>query len=114
MNRVIIAGGRDIIDYNLVCKAIKESQFVIDEVVCGKARGVDSLGEKWAKENNISIRDFPAEWDIYGKSAGYVRNEQMGKYGTHLILVWDGKSRGSASMLKIAQRNKLIIFKKII
>lgn len=114
MNRVIIAGTRSIIDYLVVIKAIEESRFQIDEVVCGEAQGPDSLGKRWAIENNIPVQSFPAEWKIYGKSAGYIRNAQMGKYGTHLILVWDGSSRGSRSMLKIARENNLTIFEKIV
>ena len=43
--KVIIAGSRDIIDYQLVVDTIKESNFIITEVVCGEASGVDSLGK---------------------------------------------------------------------
>ena len=46
--KVIIAGSRDITDYSLVCRAISESKFDITEVISGTARGVDTLGEKWA------------------------------------------------------------------
>jgi len=101
-------------DCNIVFSAIEESGFQIDEIVCGEARGVDSLGRRYGEKNNIPIKSFPAEWDIYGKSAGYVRNGQMGNYATHLILIWDGESRGSASMLKIAQKRGLTIFQKIV
>ena len=70
--KVIIAGSRDIIDYQLVVDTIKESNFIITEVVCGEASGVDSLGKKWAIENNIPVKSFPAKWNKFGKSAGYI------------------------------------------
>jgi hypothetical protein len=38
----------------------------------------------------------------------------MARYATHLILIWDGKSSGSASMRKLAKEYKLEIFEKII
>ena len=47
--RVIIAGGRDFNDYERLCKIMEKAQRKIDIecIVCGKARGADSLGEKW-------------------------------------------------------------------
>jgi hypothetical protein len=63
--------------------------------------GVDSVGEEVATYTNIPIRKFPADWQQYGKIAGYIRNKQMGEYADALLLVWDGKSRGSAMMRSI-------------
>jgi hypothetical protein len=102
--RVIVAGSRDITDYGFVCKAIEESCFDVTEVVCGGARGVDYLGEQWAKANGVPVIYFMAEWDKNGKSAGYIRNNEMGEYCDGLIAVWDGKSRGTRHMIDIAQR----------
>ena len=50
------------------------------------------------------IKQFPADWDTHGRSAGYKRNIQMGHYGTHLLAFWDGKSKGTGSMIDIALR----------
>jgi len=102
--KTIIAGGRNIIDRDLVFHAIKESGFSITEVVCGEARGVDTLGKIWGNENSVSVKSFPADWKSYGRAAGPIRNEQMAEYGEALILVWDGKGKGSGSMLKIAKK----------
>ena len=79
----------------------------ITEVVSGTAIGADSLGETWALQHNIPIKRFPAKWKRYGKSAGPIRNKQMAKYANALVLFWDGKSRGSANMLKIAHELEL-------
>jgi hypothetical protein len=49
---------------------------------------------------------FPAKWDKYGKAAGPLRNREMAAYADALILVWDGKSRGSANMLAEAKRGR--------
>ena len=98
--RTIISGSRSATDYSLIKFIIRNSQFGITEVVCGGAPGIDSLGKQWAKENNLPVKDFPADWDKYGKSAGPKRNKQMAEYADALILIWDGESKGSASMLK--------------
>ena len=117
MNRVIIAGSRVINNYDLIKSAIIESGFKIDEIVCGRARGVDLLGERYGLENNIPVINFIAEWDFYGRSAGYIRNERMAKYvgkGGFLILIWDGISKGSGHMRDLAKKYGLTIFEKIV
>ena len=78
----------------------------ISEVVSGKARGADSLGELWANENNVKLSDFPADWDRYGKRAGYVRNEEMGHYADKAIIFWDGASKGTKNMIDIMKKLK--------
>src|SRR6187401_1706565 len=90
--KTIIAGSRDIKLYSIVEKAIQQSGFEITTVISGKANGVDKLGEEYAKKNNLPIMKFPANWDLYGKSAGYIRNDEMAKNAEALIAVWDGKS----------------------
>jgi hypothetical protein len=112
--KVIIAGSRDIFDYDIVKKAIEESKFEITEVVSGNARGVDSLGERWAYEHKIPVKRFPADWDKHGKAAGPIRNSEMANYSEALIAIWDGSSRGTNNMIDIAKKKNLKVFVKII
>lgn len=105
--KTIIAGSRSITDYSIVCRAIEAVPWEITEVVSGTARGVDRLGERWAKENNILLKKFPASWDIYGKIAGLVRNQKMADYANALLAVWDGKSSGTCDMIKRAEKHGL-------
>ena len=111
--KVIVAGSRTITDYKIVKDAVKESGFNITEVVCGKARGVDLLGETYGKENNISIKYFTPDWKTYGKKAGMIRNKMMGDYSHALIAIWDGKSPGTRGMIKYAEKKGLKVFVKI-
>ena len=110
--KIILAGSRDILDYNLVCETIKNSGFIITELVSGHARGVDQLGEKWAKENNIPIKIFMPDWS-FGASAGYRRNLEMGEYAEGLIAITNG-SKGTAHMINIANKKNLKVFVKTI
>ncbi len=82
------------------------------EIVHGGARGVDFLGDKYAKKElrfklGNGIRKFPAQWSVYGKGAGMVRNKEMAEYATHLIAFWDGKSRGTKLMIDLAEEFEL-------
>lgn len=110
--KVIIAGSRTINIFQPLMEAIdnfkRRTDQEITEVVSGNARGVDRLGEWWAVRNNIPIKNFPADWEKYGKSAGHIRNKAMADYADGLILVWDGDSKGSASMLNEAKRLDLL------
>lgn len=112
--KTIIAGSRSITDYNILLQIMKEIDFNITEIVSGTAKGADSLGERYAIENNIPLKKFPADWNKWGKVAGRIRNGQMNMYSDALILLWDGKSRGSKHMLEIAKERGLIVFVKII
>lgn len=108
--KTIIAGSRTIEDYDIVLAAILASNFDITEVVSGTAKGVDILGERFAEDIEIAIKKFPADWDKYGKRAGYIRNEEMADYANAAICVWDGESRGTQHMINIATKKNLKLF----
>ena len=103
--RVIIAGSRDITEYTDVYEAILESRWKDDitEVVSGGARGVDKLGERFAREHSLPVSHFLANWEKHGKAAGYIRNQEMAMNADALIAVWDMKSKGTANMIEVAQ-----------
>jgi len=103
--KVVIAGSRTA-RYADVIEAVDWSGTGrnITEVVCGMARGADSHGKEWAQRNNISVKEFPADWDKYGKSAGFIRNKEMAEYADAAIVCWDGKSRGSVNMIEEMKR----------
>jgi len=104
--KVIIAGGRNFRDYDKLresCDNILVNQKEI-EIVSGTAAGADTLGERYAQEKGYEVKKFPAQWDLYGKSAGYKRNQQMAEYADGLIAFWDGKSKGTKHMIDIANK----------
>ena len=70
----------------------------ISELVCGGAEGVDNEGAHWASHYKVPITYFRANWDLHGKAAGPIRNGEMARYADVLLLIWDGKSKGSTSM----------------
>lgn len=109
--KVVIAGSRDFNNYKLLvekCDLILSRQSEI-QIVSGTAKGADKLGEKYAQERGYSVKEFPADWEKYGKSAGYKRNEEMAKYADALIAFWDGASRGTKSMIELAKKHELKI-----
>lgn len=102
--KVVIAGSRGITDYNLVEVAIAQTDFSIGEVVCGTARGVDTLGELWAIQHGIPVHKFPADWGRFGRAAGMYRNAEMASYADGAIILWDGESKGTLDMIDRMRR----------
>ena len=112
----IIAGSRSISDKQLVYETINSAPFDVQEVVSGKADGVDTIGEEWASDNDIPIKNFPYTNYISEapteKVAPLIRNTKMAQYADELILIWDGNSNGSKDMLKKAKEYDLEIYEK--
>ena len=112
--KVIVAGGRKFNDYNLLKSKLdailaekrKTHQIYI---ISGMAKGADTLGEHYANENGFTVLGFPAEWNLYGKSAGILRNEEMAKVGDALIAFWDGESPGTKHMIETARDKRLLV-----
>jgi len=104
---VVIAGTRTFDNYALleaVCDSVLSGKHV-DAILCGECRGADVLGRQYAERHGIAVESYPAEWKLYGRSAGVRRNKQMAEHADLLIAFWDGKSRGTANMIKL-MRNK--------
>lgn len=108
--KVVIAGSRSIEDYNELLKAIERCPFEIHEVVSGRAPGVDSLGERYAEENNLPLHLFPADWKQFGYKAGFIRNCEMADFADAVLCVWDGESTGTLHMMKQARKRNLPLF----
>jgi len=74
------------------------------EIVSGGAHGADRYGVRYAEARQLPFKLFPADWGRNGQKAGYMRNREMGNYVTHVIALWDGQSRSTQHMIRLAQR----------
>jgi len=102
--KLAIIGSRTFNDYKLLQEILEQHKSKITLVVSGAAKGADSLGEKWALENNIQTLIFPAEWGKYGKRAGYIRNEDIIKNCDYCIAFWDGESKGTKHSISLCKK----------
>lgn len=105
--RLIIAGSRNFTNFDLLKSRVSALPFKINTIISGGARGTDSLGEWYAYQNDIPLEIFPANWQKYGKQAGYLRNVEMANNAGALIAFWDGKSKGTKHMINIALEKSL-------
>lgn len=136
-NRIIIAGGRGITGeariHKILDEKLKENQLndpYNTAIISGLAPGIDTFAMSYAYEKGYNLIKCPAKWDDlttepvkikvskYGKKynalAGFNRNEDMAKIASHLVLIWNGKSPGSANMKKLAEKYNLKLIEVII
>ena len=107
--KLIIAGGRNFSNYDLLCKEVNKLITGVQkvEIVSGGAKGADLLGEHYAIDTNLEVKIFPANWAQYGRSAGVKRNSEMAQYADHCICFWDGQSKGTDHMITLAKKSGL-------
>lgn len=81
----------------------------ITEIVSGGAKGIDTDAQEYANENNIKMTVFLPDYSKYGRGAPIVRNKQIVDYADEVIAFWDGKSRGTLSVIEYCKKqNKKI------
>lgn len=107
--RLSIVGGRNFNDYALLASTIFNNLCPLDfitEIISGGAKGADTLGADFAENNDIPLKIFPAEWDKYGKSAGFIRNQTIIDNCDVVLAFWNGESKGTADTIEKAKRAK--------
>lgn len=104
--KVLVCGGRDynkVAIFYLELDRIQQEKGKFTQIISGHARGADQLAEMYADQNNIPVRIFPAQWDKYGKRAGYIRNVQMLEEGEPDLVVAFPGGKGTEMMISISE-----------
>lgn len=111
MNKVGIVGSRWFTNYDVFLTELKSLNLKVDVIISGGAKGVDSLAEQYAKENNIPIIIYYPDWNKHGKSAGFIRNKRIVENSDSIIAFWDNKSLGTKNTIDLAMKcsKKVII-----
>ena len=97
--KVVVCGSRDFQNYALLRETLNALKTPIGEIVCGEARGADTLGKAYAQEYKVPVKSFPANWTMYGAQAGFIRNCDMAEYADMCVAFWDGTSPGTKHMI---------------
>ena len=103
--KVLVCSGRDFDDDYKVGATLNllHRESPISVLIHGAAKGADSLAGRWARENNIAVREFPPQWNIHGRATGPRRNRQMLVEGEpDLVLAFQG-GRSTALVVQFAR-----------
>ena len=112
MKKLLVSGSRTITDKHKVFQALDEMMSVMLNgedvtIIEGGAKGVDTLARLYAIEHKIPYEEHPADWEKNGRAAGYVRNVEMVKEADVALIIWDGKSKGTAHAMKICEKKRV-------
>lgn len=106
--RVLICGSRDWQDVEAIrrfMRSLPPGTLLIE----GGAHGADFIAKFLARQmGNISeVKEFPADWERYGRAAGAIRNGQMLVKGKpHLVVAFHedlNRSKGTKDMVAKAR-----------
>ena len=98
---VLVCGGRKFNGWTAMQRALDRIR--PDVIIHGAAAGADSMAGRYAQENGIECQEFPAEWERYGRSAGYRRNQEMLDEGKPDLVVAFPGGPGTQNMVKISR-----------
>jgi len=111
--RLIVSGGRDFVDVPLLWRTLDELaaesaiELLIEgasDQITGPYKGADYWAHQWALARQVPCLRQPAKWGEHGKAAGPIRNGEMIKqYQMDYLLAFPG-GRGTADMIKQAER----------
>jgi hypothetical protein len=104
--RVLVCGGRDYPDSGRDSLFASLDRLLVGAtwLIHGDARGVDRLAGQWAHQRGIPVTPFPANWNAYGKRAGWLRNQEMLDIGKpDLVIAFPGGG-GTADMVRRARK----------
>ena len=102
--KAAVIGSREFNDYEKLKEIL--SFFPITKIISGGARGADSLSERYAKENGIPTEIYLAQWDLFGKKAGFMRNTTIVENSDIVIAFWNQKSKGTRDSIGKASKMK--------
>lgn len=111
---LIIAGSRNINEHGELARAVQNTKLKITKILIGNAKGVDALAENYAAIMKIPCDIIDAPWDKYGKPAGNIRNEKLTDQADALLVVWDGKSDGTRSLIAMMNKKNKPVFLHLI
>ena len=81
------------------------------KIITGGANGIDRSAREYAHKHHILIEEILPAYDLYGKNAPLIRNDIIIQRSSAVFVFWDGKSRGSAYVIKKCK--KLNVFCRV-
>jgi YspA, cpYpsA-related SLOG family len=104
--RVLVCGGREYSDLGRVFGVLNPllEQHPDLEIIEGGATGADTLARDWAHAKNVPVQTFKANWKLYGKRAGYIRNVQMLEEGKPDMVIAFPGGPGTGMMVNLADK----------
>lgn len=107
MRKVLVCGDRNWTNRESICEHLQTLKAMgYDTVIEGEARGADTIAREEAQQLGMVVEPHPAQWELYGRAAGPIRNKEMLDSGPELVLSFHhdiSQSKGTANTVFQAQ-----------
>lgn len=107
--RTLVCGSRSIKDGPFVFQALDALNPWPTCIISGMAHGPDKMAAAWAKYRGVPLEEHPAQWQTYGKSAGFKRNLEMLARAERVVAFWDLESKGTLHTIQEARKRNLTV-----
>lgn len=117
---IVVTGSRSLTDREKVIWALGEliQRPTYPEGSCawhhGGARGADVLVDEWLREGSEPITVHRPDYERHGRRAPHVRNDEMLDVADVVLAIWDGESKGTASVIGKAASRGIPVYVEIV
>lgn len=108
--KIAIVGGRDFNNYDFLKEKVLSLKLEIDKIISGGADGADTLAERFADEFSIEKEIYYADWKLFGKAAGMIRNDRIVKESDIIIAFPTERSKGTWDTIRKARKLEKQVF----
>lgn len=105
MSSFVVCGGRDYFRRHRVFQILDAAveRLGLTELASGLAAGADTDARLWAEARGVPFTGFKADWNLYGRGAGIIRNRVMlAEFAPEVVIAFPG-GRGTADCVSRAQ-----------
>ena len=101
--KLLIAGSRSIQEFDLSPYILPDT----DCIITGGANGIDRIAEQYADEHKLSKIILRPQYHLYKRNAPLIRNKQMVDIADAVLVIWDGKSKGTRYTMDYTQQKNV-------
>jgi len=103
--RILVTGSRDWDDAVLIAAVLSDYPAYATVVHGACPTGADHIADYVAQLFHLQIERHPAEWNTYGKAAGFRRNAEMVNLGADVCLAFiKNNSKGATHTVNLAEQ----------
>lgn len=105
-NIVAVVGSRGLAQLPALVARLSELRALgqLDQVVSGGAAGVDTLAAAWCRAQRVPLVELRPDYAAHGPAAPHVRNAEIVRRASLVLVCWDGRSKGTLGAARAATR----------